>query len=441
MSDNNTLHTISTDQIEAEIEKLPNCVVEFRVKVKAPLIASAEKEAAKQIAKQASIPGFRKGKAPLAIIKTKFPEALKEEIQKVVADEAFKACQKEVRIPLLNQNTKVTYHAKEFSETGAEMSFKFETEPVVPSFPVESLSFTPAPKQTVTDSDVEETVKRIQLFYATWDNIQDRPVEMGDYVVIDIEDLDTDPPSKPFNNSRFEVSEKSMAEWMREMILGLSVGESKEGKSHPDQNESEEVKKEFTEKKVRITVNKIEKPTLPPVDDELAKKVGVATKEDMYRRLKELMEAQVSERVQNENRDLLANALLEAVQFDIPSSILDKEMRYRMNQRFQDPVFHNRWKVMSKEDQDAKQEEFKKEADKAIRMFYICRKIVQENKLSISREDLYPKIETTLDAMFADPAALTPHQQSKEQEALMYSRHMLSKAQDFLIDKIMKASV
>jgi trigger factor len=441
MTDNNTLQTISSDLIEAEIERLPNCIVEFRVKVKAPLIATAEKEAAKQISKEASIPGFRKGKAPTTIIKTKFPEALKQEVEKTVANHAFRACQKELFIPLLNQDSKVTYKAKEFSETSAEISFKFETEPKVPEFTIENLQITPLQTPVVTDADIEETVRRIQLFYATWENIEDRTAEVNDYVLVDIEDLDTDPPTKPFNNSRFEISDKSMAEWMKELIIGSKIGESKEGKSHPDQNESDEVKKEYKEKKVRITVNKIEKPNLPPFDDELAKKVGVSTKEEMLVRLKQLMEKQSFQKTQEENRDLLANALLEAVQFDIPSSVLDNETSYRLKQQLQDPIFQKRWNLMPKEDQEKKREDLKKDADRAIRMFYICKKVAQENKLSIMKEDLYPKIETTLDAMFADSSTLNAYQRSKEDEALMFSKQMLSRAQDFMIDRIVKSSV
>ncbi len=434
------MQNLSSELIDAEIERLAGCVVEFRIKVKAPLIASAKREAAKNIAKQASIPGFRKGKAPANIIETKFPGALQEETQKVLADEAFKACQKEVRIPLLSQNSKIAYHTDSISDSEAQMTFKFETEPTVPDFTVEQFRFTPEKSPEVTDELVEETVRRIQLFYATWQEVSDRAADYGDFVVVDIEDLDTDPPSKPFSNSRFELSKSAMAEWMQALIVGLKVGEAKEGKSFPDQKESDEVKKTFTEKKVRITLHKIEAPILPPIDDELAKKVGVTSKEEMYRRLKDLMQKQEAERTQNKNRDLLAEALLAGVQFDIPASILDKELRYRMNQRFQDPVFHNRWKILSKDEQDKRQEEFREDAEKAIRMFYICRKVVYDNKISLSREELYPKIETTLDAMFADPATLSPHhQQSKEQEAMMFSRHMLAKAQDFMINKILSA--
>jgi trigger factor len=256
-------------------------------------------------------------------------------------------------------------------------------------------------------------------------------------VIIDIEDLDTDPPSKPFQGSRFEVSETAMAEWMRDIIVGLSLGESKEGKSHADRNESEEVKAEYTEKKVRITLHKIETPKLPPADDELAKKVGVQTKEEMLRRLRENMEKQLLIREQNLNRERLADALLEEVHFDIPASVLKTEIDYRMKQRLQDRLAQNRWKNLSKEDQEKELDVLKGESEKAIRMYYICRKITYDNKIRISPEEIYPKVETTLDAMFADPAALNHEQKSKEQEVMLFSRLMLSKAQDFMIEKIL----
>lgn len=428
--------TITQDHLTAEIERKENCIVEFRITCQEPLIKEAEKLATKRIAKEASVPGFRKGKAPTAILKKKFPQAVRDETAKDLADIAFKKAQEEAKIPLLSQNSKITYNTKKFSESEAELTFSFETEPVVPDFDVKEFEVKTESPAPVSEDAVNETIEKIQLFYASWEEISDRPAAIGDFVIVDIEDLDSDPPTKPFNNSRFEISERSMAEWMRDIIVGMKTGESKEGVSRPDEKESDEVKAKFTPKKVRITLNKLETPKKPEIDDELAKKMGVSTKDEMLTRLRTLIEKQEKNKVQNTNRDQLAEKLLEKVQFDIPKSTLEKEMRYRMNQYFQNPVSHNEWKTLSKEDQEKKEEEFRVASDNAIRMFYICQKVFRDNQLMISEEERHPKIESTLDAMFMDPADMPNPNQSKEQEALYFSRLMLSKAQDFMIDQV-----
>ena len=88
----------------------------------------------------------------------------------------------------------------------------------------------------MNDEKVSETIRQVQLFFATWKNIEDRPVQEGDFVLLDVEDLETDPPTSVFSNTRFEVTEKSMAQWMRDLVLGKSAGATVEGISVPDES-------------------------------------------------------------------------------------------------------------------------------------------------------------------------------------------------------------
>jgi trigger factor len=260
---------------------------------------------------------------------------------------------------------------------------------------------------------------------------------MGDFILLDIDDLDQDPPVQAFSNTRFEVTEKGMASWMRDLLLGKTKGESVEGVSKPDENESEEVKSSFKEKKVRLHVKGIEEAKLPPIDDELAKRVGAKSTEHMREQLQKLLTKQSEEQLSKELRDSICDQLLETLVFDIPASILEKEANHRMNQLMRSSDFAKRWKEsMTEEEKASKKEEIISQSDHAIRLFYICRKVVAENNIRLSEEELNPSHESILEMMFADPARLNYRNRNKEEQAVEFSKFMMAKAQDFIIGKI-----
>ena len=115
------------------------CRIELRIKAFPPLIEDAKKEAVKSISKEVTLPGFRKGKAPEALIQKKFAQDIAKELHSKLANLAFSEAQKELKAPLLNGNSKVTFDLKHLSDADAELLFSFETEPKVPK--VDATSF------------------------------------------------------------------------------------------------------------------------------------------------------------------------------------------------------------------------------------------------------------------------------------------------------------
>ena len=92
---------------------------------------------------------------------------------------------------------------------------------------------------------------------------------------------------------------------------------------------------------------------------------------------------------------------------------------------------------LSADEQKAKEQEIREQAEEAIRLFYICRKIAGENNIRVSPADLTQDVEVPLDAMFADPQMMDAANDPDKQSAAM-SRVLLNKAQDFLIEQAEK---
>ncbi len=431
------IQNFHSDRLDLEVKTLPKCRVTLHIKAKPELLRDAKQGAIKQVSKEVSIPGFRKGKAPANLIEAKYPGAINKAWDQSFADVAFKEGQELAKIPLLNGNARVSYQVNSLKDEAGEISFQFEREPETPKIDYSNFTLPEGAPNVVTDENVDNTLRGIQMFYARWNQVSDRAIKDDDFVVLDIDDLDQDPPVQAFSHSRFEVRQGKMADWMRKAVLGKHLNESFETVSEPDATESEEIKKEFQAKKVKITIKAIEEAILPTVDDEFCKKIGAPDVVALRSQLKNLLTKQANDNWQTTLRESVSDQILEKITVEVPGSMLEKEANYRLSQMFKQPDFLKKWKnEWSEAEKETKKNEVIKQAEHAIRLFYICRTILSENRIEISEDDLTPTYETLLEMMFADPNLVNYKNQSKEQQAVEFSKYMMAKAEDFLIAKI-----
>lgn len=428
-----------SDAVEVTVEHKPECMVELTVKASPDLVKKGYRKAIKSIAKEVSIPGFRKGKAPDTLIVKNYHRPLEDRWQKEIADESFKEAQQLAKVPVLNGNSRITFDMKSHSqEDGAEMTFSFETEPVIPAIKPEDLEIVGVEPQKIEDKDVNQTIEDIRSYFGSFENVEGRAVKEDDYVTVDITNLETN--ELAVQNHRFQANLEKMPEWLYKLTKDMKVGDEKEGVSQADKDASEEEKKNHPPKKVSVKLNAIQALNLPALDDELAKKVGVATIDEMQTRLKKLLEKRAEKESMDAMRDSIADALVGKYKFEMPKSILEKEVAYRTKQLTSDPQYQQKVQGMSAEEKKESLANLAKHAENAVRLFYLCREVCDANKIDVTPDDVAnQQIETPLDAMFVDRNDFYDYKSlSQEQRAIVFSRVMLKKAEDFLIGKAKK---
>ncbi|HPE84948.1 MAG TPA: trigger factor [Chlamydiales bacterium] len=429
---------LKSEDVELSIHRKPSCSVEFIVKASAPLVKKAHAQAVRSVAKEVSLPGFRKGKAPQELIIKRYPDAVDQQWQKAIADDSFHASEKLARIPVLSTKAPITFNMQKHSlEEGAELTFSFETEPDVPAVDLTKLHLADLPKETIKEETVDEGIRQISFFFAEWQTIEDRGAEPNDFLLLDIYTLQGEEPQKIFNDTRFEVAEKTMSQWMRDLTLGMKTGEEKEGISKPDDDASEEDKKSFEPRKVKVVVKKIETAKLPAIDDAFATKVGCKTVDEMRQNIRQLFEKRNNEGRNRALCDHLAEDLLKAFPFDLPKSILNEEVKFRMKHNLQNAKFKKEWEAMSDDEKKDYLEKLQTQAENSVRLFYLCRRVVNDANIPLSSEELKPADPTFIELLLG---LRSPYEQqpSKEEEAIAMSRLMLHKAQSYLIEQLEK---
>jgi len=409
----------------------PHSIIELDVKTSVELTKKARELAIRAVAKSVSLPGFRKGRAPDMLVVKNFPADVAKQWEQELATLAFNEAEKLVEIPRLDAETKISFSCKSCNlEKGGHLLLSFETDPIVPEIDPKTITLKEVKKSEVTEEKIQETIRQTRFFFADWTSITDRSADEGDFVILDVDTIEESGLSSVFSKTRFEVTEKSMAAWMRKLVIGLSTGESIEGESFADETASNEDKAIFQPKKVMLHLVAIEKAALPPLDDSFAKKVGCETVAEMEQSIGKLLQLQADQRMQEALRSQVNDYLLSQVRIELPHSLIEKEVNFRMQQLFQDPEFEPYWKSLSIEERKRNLEMIAGQSAKAVSLFYICRHILNEQKIAVSLDDLSQSNKTMLD-MLLSPQRPMPQNQVQRAETL--SRLILEKAQDFLI--------
>jgi FKBP-type peptidyl-prolyl cis-trans isomerase (trigger factor) len=132
-------------------------------------------------------------------------------------------------------------------------------------------------------------------------------------------------------------------------------------------------------------------------------------------------------------REQLSDVLLTKYPFDIPSSLIDRETRFRMNQLLQDGEYQKYWNQMTTEAKKRTVSSVAEQSEKAVRMFYLCRKILSDAGIKVSAGDI-PKIsDQPLNQLLEQRREANPQESTEVHQAEAFSRLLLEKAEDYLI--------
>ncbi len=408
--------------IQVKIKKLPSCQVELEVQASAALVQKAQEKAIKEVAKKVSLPGFRKGKAPKEIILKNHQGEVEKEWQKEIADLAFTDVQTQTKLFPISSSS-INFKLKKHSLEGAELFFKYETEPQVPTIDPKTVKLKEIPKRTVTEKETEEAVRQTRFYFASFKEVS-REIKEGDYVIIDLDALDVEPHARVFSDTRFEVKKKAIADWMIDLLLKAKKGDVIEGLSYPDPEISAEEKKQFEPKKVRLTIKKVEEATLPAIDDNLAKKMGAENVEKMREKITGLLQQNLSDHEHTQYREQLSEYLFTNHPFELPLSLVTSELKHRKDQLLSNQNFKAKYDKMKIEEKAKIEADLKRNSEKAIALFYLSRKIVHDHKLDITKEEIMKLIGQE-----------NPQQKiTQEMYALTLSRLILNKAEEFILN-------
>jgi trigger factor len=242
----------------------------IEVKVPVETVADAENRAARKYATSVRLPGFRPGKAPPAIVKKRFRDAIRQEVVEQLVQEAF---QEVVDREKLKVAAQPHIHHLKFEE-GQPLSFELHIE-VRPELKLDRTSGfrVTRPPSDVTDEQVQEQLDQLRDQRASWTPVEGEKPREGDMVTVQLSSADEDGSFPAPREYRIVIGGGQAIAGVEDVILTLKPGESTEQPVRWPDDFPDEAERGKT-KPVRVQLDDVKRKSVAPLDDAFAREMG-----------------------------------------------------------------------------------------------------------------------------------------------------------------------
>lgn len=396
--------------MEAKMERIETNVVKFEVKVGAKEFQAALNKSYNKNVKGFNVPGFRKGKVPMAIVKKYYGiEVLLEDAVNFAIDSSYPELLKE------NNINPVDYPQIEVvtAEEGKDFVYtaQITVYPEVKLGEYKGLKIE-KPSYEVTEEDINAKLKEMQEKNSRVEVKAEGTVENGDIAVIDFKGFVDDVAFEGGEGSDYplEIGSGSFIDTFETQLIGSKVGDKVEvNVNFPESYGKEELNGKAA--KFEVTIKEIKSKELPNLDDEFAKEVSefetlAELKEDITKNMTEANTA----KAEKEYVDAVVDAVVENATIEIPAVMIEKEidiMVKNLETRLsQQGLTLEQYFQFTGTDAEKTREYMKENAEKKVRTDLVLEAIEVAEKIEASEEEIKAKAEEIAKMYAADDASM-----------------------------------
>jgi len=430
--------------MKMEVTELGPMKRALKIEVPADEVTQRFSRAYVELNRQVRIPGFRPGKAPLAILEKRYAKAVEEDVIRSLVPDFYDRAIKEAGISPVLVEIPPLDRVKIKKDAAFTFTATVEIKPTIELHDYKTpnpISLKPD-KRTVADEQVDRALDVLREQQARLDEAPaGTALAEGDFAVVDLEGFLDDAPLEGTkkDGQLHRVGSKAT-------LLGIDIDSHLAGKkegdlveipqtypaSHPDQR----VAGKTIQFHLRVTGAK--KKILPALDDEFAKDCGPYTSlQEIKDKLRSEMEKALTRDIEESYKDTILKRLADTHHFDLPETLVERELDTIVRQKLRE---QQRSRVAdSSPAADAEaikkiREEHREAANRRVKVGLILEAVAEKEGLSVTQEDLNNEV-TRLSAELKVPTAdLVKMIQAGGQESIeqLRTRVLADKALDFI---------
>jgi trigger factor len=377
-----------------EINPKESTGVDRHIQVSVPVdtVREAEDKAARRYASSVRLPGFRPGKAPAAMVRKKFAEAIRQEALEAIVRDAYKEVIEKQDLKVASQPH---VHDLKFEE-GKPLTFELHLElrPTIELARTSGFRITRT-ERTVADDQVADQLERLRDEKATWSPVSEKPMP-GDLVNVTLATA-ANAGEEPGEGKAYPLvlGEGQAIPGVEEVIMEASAGETIERPVKWPDDFPDEAQRGQT-KTVRITLNDVKRKASPELDDAFAREVGDFDSLDALKAaVRSDLEASAKRETDAEIRQKLIDEIVGANPFDVPRSWVEQLIQgyaeaYQVPEDQREPFAG----------------EFRAMAERQIRRDLVIDTIAERENLAATEKDLDDKISEQAERRGVNPGQL-----------------------------------
>ena len=423
------------------------------VEIPSTVVDAEIDKVARDYSKAARVPGFRPGKVPAKVVRQRFRDQILHDVAHGLIPRAVDEALRERGVEPVD-----TPDIRDVVvEEGQPLKFTATFETVPPIEPGDYSTITIHEKRTaVGEREVEDALNNLRDRAARYEPVVGRGIETGDSVVMDLvrtayarqdeplvviageEPPKGEPQTDKHEGVTVEIGAAANPPGFDQQLLGLREGAEKtfDVKYPPDYAIEELAGTTVT---YDVNVKAIRQRVVPVLDDEFAKDLGEFENLDALRaRVRADLEHEAKHEAERETRSELLKQLASRVTFDVPASLLDREMDRRMEEFVRrlmdqniDPMKVNvNWDEFREKQRDA--------ASEAVRSALALDEVARRERIGASADDVNAEVERYAERSGRTPAAVRARLEKEGGIARLYSGLRREKTVDFLLAKATK---
>lgn len=423
--------------MSVQVETLEKSMAKLTIEVSAEEFETALDKAYKKNKNKISLPGFRKGKAPRAMIEKMYGTGVfYEDAANDLIPDAYESAAKESKLEIVAQpSIDVTQ-----IEKGKPFIFT-ATVAVKPEVTLGEYKGIEVEKKTaeVTDEELQAEIDKVRESNSRMITVDDRAVQDGDITTIDFEGF---VDGEPFEGGKGEdypltIGSHSFIDNFEEQLIGKNIGEETEvNVTFPEQYQAEELQGKPAV--FKVTIKEIKVKELPELDDDFAQDVSEFDtvdeyKEDLKKKLLENKEAALK----REKEEDVVGKIIENATMEIPDPMVDTQVRQMVqefSQRIQSQGLSlQQYMQFTGMTPESLTNELQPQALKRIQSRLVLEAVAAAENIETSDEDLEKELEKMAEMyqMEADKLKELVGEEEKKQIALDLA---VQKAVELVVD-------
>ncbi len=382
------------DAMTFDAKEVVNCRKQIEVTIPADVVSAEAEKAAKAFASYVNIPGFRKGKAPVGMLKSRYADDIKQELERRLVSAAYQkvaSADEDVLSCGIDGNPKVEFD-KEFKFT-----FNVDLAPEIELGEYKGLEVAVETK-AISDDDVAERLNMYRTMYANYADVTDEAKAEDMLKVSYTSDFVAPETASAYLKRQVEAADNFL--WLKEpemipgsvaALTGAKVGDVKEFAAvYPaDYREADLAGKTVNYK---VTVNAVQR-RQELSDEELVKKLNAPSIDEFKATLKASMEREMEDANNAKLLDAVGEKLDAVVKdFELPASFLEGETNRELNKLASAQVKSEADAEEFKKNLDEHKKTAEENAKKSLRRSLILRKIARLEKIVVSNEEMDQQI-------------------------------------------------
>lgn len=417
--------------MKVEVQEVGACKKRLEVEEEPEVVQKAWQRAFNRVQRDARLPGFRKGKVPLSMIKLHFAGDVRQEVARQLIPEVYRQALSQTQIQPVEEPDLQEVTLEE--NTPLKFAAVVEVKPAIHLGTYAGLAVTHTPK-ALEETEVDETLAQLREQHAEYGAVE-RPADLNDLVVVDytVTPEGQEPHREPGHT--FVVGSDTVFKEIEEAVIGLLPGGTRQARFRfPDDHRNESLRGRPAE--ATVTVKEVKEKHLPALDDDFARTLGEF---DSIEALRAQVKTGLAARRERDNRraleEAVAEALLVAHEFEVPEAMVLRQVgrtiehtRERLRRQGVDPdkVPWDYQKMM---------DELKPGAARAVRRTLLLEAIADREGIAVSDADVDAEVDR-IAAASQRPAAAVRRlmEQGGDLDAVRFSLRE-SRVLDFLIER------